>query len=101
MHEANFIDQTSQAERRPPDEADAPRLCRPRSFWLSFTWAASCLLVALAIMGWLLFQVTGGAMTWANAFTWANACLGLLAAFLLWMGLGVLALLMEGTVACC
>ena len=98
MHEANFIDQTSQAERRPPDEADAPRLCRPRSFWLSFTWAASCLLVALAIMGWLLLQVAGGAMTWANAFTWANACLGLLAAFLLWMGLGALARLMEGTV---
>ena len=97
MHEASFIDKTSQAERGQPDEAGSPPVGWARTSALAFSWIASCLLLALAIMGWLSFQVAAGAITWANAFTWANTCLGLLAAFLLWVGLGALAQQMAGT----
>ena len=98
MHEASFIDKTSQAGRGQQDEADGlTPVGRARRSALAFTWIASCLLLSLAIMGWLSFQVAAGAITWANTFTWANTCLGLLAVFLLWGGLGALALQMAGT----
>lgn len=97
MHEASFTDKTSEAEHSQPDEAGIPPVGRVRTPALAFIRVASCLLLALAVMGWLGWQVAGGAITWANAFTWVNACLGLLAAFLLWAGLGALAQQLAGT----
>ena len=92
MHEASFIDKTSQAERGQPDDADGlTPVGRARRSALAFAWIASCLLLGLAIMGWLGFQLAGGGLRWAGA------SLGLLAVFLLWAGLGALAQQMAGT----
>jgi hypothetical protein len=91
MHEASFIEETSQTERRPPDEAGIPPVRWAGSSALAFTWVASCLLLSLAIVGWLGFQLARG------TFTWADAWFGLVAAFLLWAGLGALAQLLEVT----
>ena len=82
MHEASFIDKTSQAGRGQPNEAGTPPVGRARRSALAFAWIASCLLLGLAIMGWLGFQLAGGGLRWAGA------SLGLLAVFLLWAGLG-------------
>ena len=91
MHEASFIDKTSQAERGQLNEADIPPVGGARTSALALTWVASCLLLSLAIISWLSFQLAGGALNWAGA------CLGLVAVFLLWAGLGALAQQMEGT----
>ena len=91
MHEASFIDKTSQAERGQPDITGTPPVGWARTSALAFTWVASCLLLSLAIISWLSFQLAGGALNWAGA------CFGLVAVFLLWAGLGVLAQQMEGT----
>ena len=91
MHEASFIDKTSQAGRGQPNEAGTPPVGWARISALAFAWIASCLLLALAIMGWLGFQLAGGGLRWAGA------SLGLLAVFLLWAALGALAQQMEGT----
>ena len=91
MHEASFIDKTSQAERGQPDEAGGltPVGCA-RTSGLAFAWIASCLLSGLAIMGWLGFQLAGGSLSRAGA------SLGLLVIFLWWAGLGALAQQMAG-----
>ena len=91
MHEASFIDKTSQAERGQLNEADIPPVGGARTSALALTWVASCLLLSLAIISWLSFQLAGGALNWAGA------CFGLVAVFLLWAGLGALAQQMEGT----
>jgi hypothetical protein len=91
MHEASFIEKTSQTERRPPDEAGIPPVGWSPTSVLAFTWVASCLLLSLAIVGWLGFQLAQGGLAWGEAW------LGLVAGFLLWAGLGVLAQLLEVT----
>ena len=91
MHEASFIDKTSQAERGQLNEADIPPVGGARTSALALTWVASCLLLSLAIISWLSFQLAGGALNLAGA------CFGLVAVFLLWAGLGALAQQMEGT----
>ena len=90
MHEASFIDKTSQAGRGQLNEADMPRVGGARTSALALTWVASCLLLSLAIISWLSFQLAGGALNWSGA------CFGLVAVFLLWAGLGALAQQMEG-----
>ena len=90
MHEASFIDKTSQAGRGQQDEAGT-LVSRSRTSALAFARIASCLLLGLAIMGWLGFQLAGGGLRWAGA------SLGLLAVFLLWAGLGALTQQMAGT----
>ena len=91
MHEASFIEKTSQTERRQPDEAGIPPVLWAGTSVLAFTWVASCLLLSMAIMGWLSFQLTGG------TFTWADVWFGLVAVFLLWAGLGALPQQLKGT----
>ena len=91
MHEASFIDKTSQAERRQLNEADTLRVGGARTSALALIWVASCLLLSLAIISWLSFQLAG------NALNWTGACFGLVAVFLLWAGLGALAQQMEVT----
>ena len=91
MYEASFIDKTSQAERRQPSETGAPLLPWVRTLELAFASLASCLLLSLAIMGWLSFQLAG------RGLNWAGVCLGLLAVFLLWACRGALARQMAGT----
>ena len=90
MHEASFIDKNSQAERRQPSETGAPLLPWVCTLELAFASLASCLLLSLAIMGWLSFQLAG------RSLNWAGVCLGLLAVFLLWAGLGKLARQIAG-----
>ena len=99
MHEASFIDKTSQAERGQPDEAGGlTPVGWARTSSLAFAGIASCLLLSLAIMGWLGFQLAGGELNWAGgALRWAGASLGLLAVFLLWAALGALAQQVAGT----
>ena len=97
MQEASFIDKTSQAERGQPDITGTPPVGWARISALAFAWVASCLLLSLAIMGWLSFQRAGAEMNWAGgALRWAGASLGLLAVFMLWAGLRALAQQMAG-----
>jgi len=91
MHEGSFIDKTSQLEQKLPDEADVSPTGGARTSALALTWVASCLLLSLAIIFWLSFQLAGGVLNWAVAGA------GLVAAFLLWAGLGVLAQQKEAT----
>lgn len=91
MHEASFTEKTSQTERSPPDEAGIPPVRWAHTSVLAFTWVASCVLLALAIIGWLGFQLAQGELVWADAW------FGLVAAFLLWAGLGALAQQLAGT----
>ena len=89
MHEASFIDKASRGERGQPIEADIPPVGWARASALALTWVASCLLLSLAIISWLSFQVAG------SALNLAGVCFGLVAVFLLWAGLGALVQLME------
>lgn len=91
MHEASFIEKNSQTERRQPYEAVTEQLRWARSSTLAFVWVASCLLLSLAIIGWLSLQLAAG------TFPWAIAWFGLVAVFLLWVGLGALAQQLERT----
>ena len=91
MHEASFIEETSQAERDQPDDASGlTPVGRVRRSMLASAWIATCLLLGVAIMGWLGFQLDGGALGWAGA------SLGLLAVFFWWAGPGALAQKMAG-----
>lgn len=91
MHEASFIDKTSQAKLKQRKKAGMPPVGWARTSALAFTWVASCLLLSVAIIGWLSLQLPG------DALNWVGVCFGLVAAFLLWAGLGALAQQMEGT----
>ena len=91
MHEASFIEETSQADRDQPDDASGlTPVGRVRRSMLASAWIATCLLLGVAIMGWLGFQLDGGALGWAGA------SLGLLAVFFWWAGPGALAQKMAG-----
>jgi len=102
MRHANLIAETAHSDRVDPvypvDATDpvpavGPDGDRHRSplapKW-GQAWAASCLLLSLAITVWLGLQMTLGA--WTGAYVGVGA----LAAFLLWIGLAVV-LQLEGT----
>jgi hypothetical protein len=84
MRQANFIEETAQSEpiAWAQPEAGAPRASRRPN--LAHVWITSCLLLSLAIAGWLGLQLLH------RDWSWAYAGAGVVAGLLLWMGLAAL-----------
>jgi hypothetical protein len=84
MRHANFIEETAKGGSDASAEAGfaLPRL--PGALPMAQVWIVSCLLVALAIVGWLGVQLARG------EWVWVYAGLGSVAVFLLWIGLAAL-----------
>lgn len=84
MRHANFMEENAQGEREPPAQAGGDPLRQGRAPEMAHVWVASCLLLSLAITGWLGLQMVRGDWIWAYAGG------GVLAGFLLWIGLAAL-----------
>lgn len=84
MRHANFIKEPVQGGNEASAEAGFAPTRLARATPVVQVWIVSCLLLALAIVGWLGVQLARG------DWVWAYAVLGWVAGFLLWMGLAAL-----------
>ena len=91
MREAGFTEKASQTGRSQPAHAGPLRVRWAFTPAVAYAWVASCLLLSLAITGWLGFQMARGEPI--RTYLW----LGLVAGVFLWVGLAALAQQLEET----
>ncbi|HQS32082.1 peptidase M48 [Polaromonas sp.] len=91
MRESGFTGKAPQGGRAQPVQAGHARVRWMRLPAVAYAWVAGCLLLSLAMAGWVGFHVARGEP--GRAYLW----LGLVAAVLLWAGLAALARQLEDT----
>ena len=84
MDEASFIEKSSRSAHPPWADTDAaPPVRTGKTAWL-YAWVAGCLLLAVAIVGWLGFELAQGRLKWEHLVFFVAAALAFVMGLTAW-----------------